>query len=481
MDLKKQAISGAKWTTISTIVIAIVQISRLSILTRFLDKSDFGIVAILTFVLGLTNTFADLGFSAAIMHKQDLSERQFLGLYWIQLAFFFILFLLCSILAPLVSYFYDEPSITYLLPIALIDLIANGIGRLYDTVLQKKFMFRTIAVRNIVSALLSIIVAIILAFSGYGIYSMILSTLFNTIMLNIWNLIYGQKYYKLRFYVSIRECLPLVKIGIYQTGSQILDYIAAKFDVLIIGKLLGTEVLGVYNLAKELVLKVIQLVNSIANKVILPILANIQNDEVVLRDTYCNVIKLLSKINFPISAAICILATPLVSVLYGSGFEEVGELMSILSIWSLFICIGNPVGSIAIATGKTNISFYYTIVRVILTAPIVCLTSLISIEAVAWGNVVLGLILFVIGWRMLLYKMIKLSFGAYTKSFIGELVVVVIAACFTYILKEHLSVFCVDNALLQLLVYGSVLLVIYVILEYLVFRNFYIIQQIMNK
>lgn len=87
MNIKQQAIFGAKWTTISTLTTAVIQVLRLSILARFLDKSDFGIVAILTFVLGLTNTFADLGFSAAIMHKQELSRNEFASLYWIQMFF----------------------------------------------------------------------------------------------------------------------------------------------------------------------------------------------------------------------------------------------------------------------------------------------------------------------------------------------------------------------------------------------------------
>lgn len=208
MSLKEQAISGAKWTTMSTLIIAIVQISRLSILTRFLDKEDFGIVAILTFVLGLTNTFADLGFSVAIMHKQNLNQKLFSSLYWIQFIFFFVLFAMGALSSPFIASFYNESSITYLLPLVLFDLIANGIGRLYDTVLQKCLLFKIIAIRNIVSAVLSIVVALVLALMGFGIYSMILSTLFNTIMLNIWNFICGQKYYKIQFVVSMRECIP---------------------------------------------------------------------------------------------------------------------------------------------------------------------------------------------------------------------------------------------------------------------------------
>lgn len=474
MSLKESIINGAKWTSISTVVTAFIQILRLSILTKFLNKGDFGIVAILTFALGVTNTFADLGFSASIMHKQHLTIREFSSLYWIQFAFFIVLFGIGIGVSPLIASFYNEKSITYLLPIVLIELLFNGIGRLYDTILQRDMLFKTIAIRNIVSATLSIGIACILAYMGYGIYSMILSTLFQTALFNIWNYICGQKFFRLQLVVSLRESMPLVKIGIYQTGTQILDYFSAKFDVLIIGKLLGTETLGIYNLAKELIMKVILLINSIANKIVLPVFAKVQDDNKLLQKTYCRVIQLLSRINFPISVTICALSAQIVGVLYGSNYKDVSALMSILSIWSLFLCIGNPVGSIAIAIGKTNLSFTYTIVRIMLTIPCLYIASTISILAVAWCNVFLSFVMFLVGWRILLFKMIRLSFWDYVASFKKELFIsVVISIPMLLIVKLNILQL-PANLIIETGVYGMLFFILYIgIYIKLYGRNFY--------
>lgn len=473
MSLKQQAISGAKWTTVATLTTAIIQILRLSILTRYLERADFGIVAILTFVLGLTNTFADLGFSSAIMQKADLSRKEFSSLYWIQFIFFIILFCIGACFSPVVANFYKEDSISYLLPIVLLDLIFNGFGRLYDTILQKEMLFRTIAIRNILSALASIILAFGLAYLGYGIYSMILSTLFNTLILNVWNLLCGQKHYRLQLCISIKSSLPLAKIGIYQTGTQILDYFAAKFDVLIIGKLLGAETLGVYNLAKELVMKVILLINSIANKVTLPIFAKVQNEHATLRQTYCQVIRLLSRINFPISAVICILSIQIVDILYGKGYEDVSSIMSVLTIWSLFICIGNPIGNIAIATGKTNLSFLYTIVRILITVPLIYVASTISITMVSWCNVLTAVVMFFVGWKMLLHKMIELPLVEYINSFRTELLLTFVSALpMLFVVKITQNM--VNSSFLEAILYGTLWLLLYVAANILVRgRNFY--------
>lgn len=467
MNIKQQAIFGAKWTTISTLTTAVIQVLRLSILARFLDKSDFGIVAILTFVLGLTNTFADLGFSAAIMHKQELSRNEFASLYWIQMFFFLLLFGIGCSLSTVCANFYNEDSITYLLPVVLLDLVFNGIGRLYDTVLQKDMLFKTIAVRNIVSAVLSIIIAMLLALMGYGIYSMILSTLFNTLTFNIWNFICGQKYFKLKFRISIKDIKPLVQIGLFQTGTQILDYFAAKFDILIIGKLLGTENLGIYNLSKELVMKVILLINTIANKVVLPIFANIQKDREVLRLAYCKIITLLSRINFPISACICVLSSQIVGVLYGEGYEKVAELTAILSFWSLFLCLGNPVGALAVATGKTNLSLYYTILRCLVTLPCVYIASCLDITAVAWSNCLLGAVMFLLSWKIQISQMIGLRLKDYLSSFRKEITIAFFIVVPLYVFFSGDYIPSLNGVYTQLLLYGAIFFGLYVLVLYL--------------
>ena len=278
----------------STVITSIVQLLRLSILTHFLQKADFGIVAIITFILGLTFTFTDLGFSSAIIYKQDLNKKDFSSLFWIQLIVFILLYIVISLFSPIVANFYNESSISYLMPIALLDLVLQGIGKLYDSVLQKEMKFKEIAVRNITAAILSLIIAFILAKNDAGIYSLILSTLLNSAILNLTNFILGQKQYAIIPYISFKNSIGLMKIGLYLTGTQILDYISSKIDVMIIGKFLGTETLGIYNLSKEILYKLIVLINTIGNKVTLPILAKAQSDIQILCSYYKKALHIIS-------------------------------------------------------------------------------------------------------------------------------------------------------------------------------------------
>jgi O-antigen/teichoic acid export membrane protein len=75
LTLKQKAISGVKWTTLSTIITAITQLLQISILARYLEPSAFGLIAIIMVVIGFSQMFVDFGVSSAIIHKQNVTAE----------------------------------------------------------------------------------------------------------------------------------------------------------------------------------------------------------------------------------------------------------------------------------------------------------------------------------------------------------------------------------------------------------------------
>jgi len=96
VNLKTQAISGVKWTSISTVTQTLLQLAKLSILARFLVSSDFGLMAIMMVVIGFSRAFMDMGVSNAIIHKQEISHTHLSILYWISLLSGLVLSLLIA-------------------------------------------------------------------------------------------------------------------------------------------------------------------------------------------------------------------------------------------------------------------------------------------------------------------------------------------------------------------------------------------------
>lgn len=414
---KSVAIKGGLWTSISTVVTVLSQFARLMILTRFLEKSDFGLVSIVNTVIGLCITFTDLGFASAIMYKKDITQKEYSTLFWMQLLIFGVLYLILWGLSPFVATFYEEPQLTILIPIAALSVLFQAFGKLYDTVLQKNYQFKTIAFRNISTNIFSLFVAVVLALNGFGVYSLIFSTLIYAIILNAWNFMSGIRVQKLIFYCNPKSVIELLKIGVFQTGTRILDFISNKIDVMIIGKLLGTEILGMYDLAKNLVNTLVDLIRTVVSKVALPILSNSNDNDEVVKSRFLIMSKVVAYVIIPIGVAIAIFSKEILWIVYGPKYTDVSIIVVLFAFISIFNSICSFYDMLGIAKGRTDLNFYNTVARVVITTPIVYVTSLVSVEVVAIGQLTATVLQSIAFWMIVVNNTYPMSFRHYFSHF----------------------------------------------------------------
>lgn len=455
-----QIIKGLSWTTLSTIFNGISQILRLAILTRFLQKEDFGIVAILIFILGLTQVFSDMGFSAAIMSEKNLSRTRFIGLYWLQFIIFNALAIIVSISSPFIATYYNEYSLTWLVPIMLSELFFISLGKLYDTVLQKTMQFKLICIRNMVAIIISLVLAIILAVLNCGVYSLVLSTIAQSAIVNIWNLIAGQREYQLKFSkIYFKELSDLLRVGGFQMGTQIIDYIASKLDIFIISTYLGIGAVGIYSLAKELVIKIVTIVNTVVSKVMLPVLAKYQDDISMLRQTFVGFISRLAKLNIPLTGFVFLFASPIINILYGSGYSEATPIVRIMSIWSLFVIMSSPNGLLSLVRKHTDVLFVYTITRVIIMGILLFIFARHSLYAAAITMNVAYFIMFFVSWKLQIFNEINLSLASYLKLFVKTVVVVGLVTICMYVSFQLLKQVNIQMYILMSLLYFGIIIV----------------------
>ena len=417
MSVRTTVVKGGLWTSLSTGVNVLVQILRIAILTRFLDKSDFGVVAIVGMVLALCISLSDLGFSSVIMYKDSLSRKEFSSLYWIQAIVYICLFVAISFLSGPISHYYDLPVLKELIPIAALSLLALAMGKLYENILRKNFQFKSLSVRNIIVNVLSLILAVILAWAGYGVYSLIYSTLFQTVSFSLWNLISGYRIKPIVFYLSFKEVKGLVSIGMFQMYSGILDFLSNKVDILVMGKLLGTEALGVYDLAKNLAFRVSDYVRSVVAQVALPYITKDNTSNQVIVSRFLSVSKVLAFVLVPIIALLCIFSKEITLLMYGYNYLEIAPLISILALATLVNSMASLYDILGISKGRTDLNFKNTVARVIVTLPIIAISCSISLLAATIGQVVASLSAAILFWIIVVKKLFAIQPKLYFQQF----------------------------------------------------------------
>ncbi|MBA80271.1 MOP flippase family protein [Leeuwenhoekiella sp.] len=421
MQNQNSVVKGIKWTSMGTIGVAVCSLLRLSILTRFLDREDFGLMALVLFVLGVISLFMDMGLTSAIFHRQEISKKEYSSLYWINLAFGILVFIVIVFLSPLIANFYDSPLLSSLIIIMSTTVIFAGLGNQFRTVEQKKLNFKIIALVELLSAILSLIVAIVMAVKGFGIYALVISALIQYALPNIFFFLRGWLLYPLLFHFNLKESFLFLRIGIFEVGSQFVNYFNRDMDIIIIGKVFSPEILGGYSLAKQLVYKPAQIVNPIITKISNPLLAKFQGNLSSLKKNYLKLINIVSSVNFFVYLLVFLFAPLIVQILYGTEYENIVILVRILSVYMYIRSIGNPIGSLVIATGRTDISFFWNIFSLLVMPAFIFIGTQFSAEAVAYAMVAGIIALFVPNWWLLVKRMTGASLLEFCSAVVPKL------------------------------------------------------------
>lgn len=418
MSIKKNAIAGTKWTTLSMLVQVVVQLLRLSILTRFLTKADFGLVAIVTLILGFTHIFTDLGISVVLFSRHDLTKKDYSSLYWVSLLSGFILYILLLLSTPLVVAFYNLDILKTLVPIMGLDLIIATAGRQFKIFKQKQLRFKEIGIIEIFAAVLSLIVSVFLAYTHWGVYSLVYGTLLNSFISSFLLTVSSFKSHPIAFYINIRENKHLYKMGLYQTGAQILDFLSNQLDIIIIGKLMGPSDLGVYNLIKQLILRPFSFLSPVVQNVAIPILSKIKNDIEIFNKNYLQVLNIVSFIAFPLYALIAIFAEEILWILYGKAYVDAALPLQILCVWGAVCSMLGSASVLVVVTGKTNLGFNWTIFRG-LTNPLFIIAGgmYAAVIGIATGQAVCIICYMICYWFFFIRKASSISFKEYISSF----------------------------------------------------------------
>jgi O-antigen/teichoic acid export membrane protein len=415
---KSKTISGIKWTTYSTLLITIFGLVKISVLARYLDSADFGLVALVTFILGFFDLFIDMGLTSAILHKQDISTNEYASLNWLNFFFSCLLFLLVVLSSSLIGFFYNESELELLLPIMGISLLFTAFGRQSKTIQYKYFKFKYIAFVDTISSVISLILGVLLAIFDFGVYALVYSSI---VQFAISNFIYFVRSLNERTWIlhfNYYETKPFLKIGIYQVGGQVLNYFSRDLDILLVGKFFGSETLGGYSLAKQLVVRPMHVFNPIVSKVASPFLAVVQHEKMELKINFLLLLNAVSTINFLAYGMLAVLAYPVVILVYGKGFSDIYVLVQILSAYMYIRSVTNPVGSLVTATGRTELEFIWNLFVLFVAPILIFICSQYSIEFVALSLLFSSLVLLYPFWRFLIFKLCGVSFREFLISFI---------------------------------------------------------------
>lgn len=344
------------------------------ILAKILVPEDFGVVGMALVFLSFIQVFNELGFSAALIQRGDdeLTENHYHTAFWTNLFWSLVIYLfIVFILTPFVVDFYDQPVLNKVIPVIGIGVLLNPINIIHHAQLVRRLNFKRIALVTNSSTIISGIISIILALLGYGIWSLVLPSVFSY-FISIPLYFYATRW-KPNFIFCKKSFKDIFGFGIQVTGSNLLTTFTNNFDYLVVGKLLNASALGIYTLAFALTDTFRHQLMKVINSVMYPIYSKKKQDLFSLKGYYLKVVKYNSIVTFPIMAFFIVLGTPFIDFFFGEKWMDVAIPLKYLAISVAVHMIVNNISPVLRGVGKPRLEANIQLLKTVIYVPTIFL------------------------------------------------------------------------------------------------------------
>ena len=415
MSIFEKAKSGIKWTTSSTLIRAFAQLALLAIAARFLTGDELGSYALLMLFVGFAQLFMDLGMGNAVIHKEEVKQNDVNQLYVIN---FFVALLVATLMiaiSPLAALFFEAERLQQLIICLSPAFLLSALFRMHLVVLQKQLMFNIISKVEIVGQLAGLIVAVYCLNAGYGVLSLVYGYLANLTVQALLFIVLSPAKIRPALPASYRSLSGYLSFGAYQTGDGVVNYINSHIDVVLVGKLLGTEVLGGYNLVRQFCMKPALVINPILTRVAFPVMSKLQKSP-ELPVIYTKLLTALAFVNFPIYCFLAFFSEEVVSFLFGEKWLHLSQLLTLLAVWCLVRSCMNPLGSLFMAIGKVKQLFKWNLGLLCVFPLAISTGAQFGGEEVAISLVFVQVVIFIAHLRILLSNHLGLNWWQLLKQ-----------------------------------------------------------------
>jgi PST family polysaccharide transporter len=412
-DLGGKASRGAFVTIVGQLARILLQLVGVVVLARLLSPYDYGLVAMVTVVVGLGEVVRDFGLGFAAIQSKELSVGQRDNLFWINTGIGFVLSILLFGLSWPLAAMYDDQRVVLVAQAMSAIFLLNGLASQYRAQLQRGLFFGRVAVLDIVAAAVGVAVAVVAALLGAGYWALVLQQLVialaGLLVLVVWSR------WLPRWYRRDEPMRALLSFGWNVVANQSLVYASKNVDSLLIGITAGAYQTGLYNRAFQLITLPLNQLNAPSTRVAVPVLSRLQDEKERFDRFLLTGQAILLQIVLLTFTIMLALASAIVAVALGPQWEQSVPLLQILCIAGVFQTAGYVTYWVFLSKGLARSSLRYALVyRPILIACVLA-GAFWGVTGVAWGYA-LGTF---IGWPLSLWWLSRVSDAPVRRMFVA--------------------------------------------------------------
>ena len=400
-NISERSFHAIKWNYLGSGINMLSQFFIGIILARLLGPGDFGVVAIAWLMIGIGALISDFGFTAALVQRNDLTERDLRFVFSAQIILGGILALTGFLLADVMAnFFHNSHAAPVIRAMALLFLI-QPFGQTSSAMLARELAFKTSQIIRIISYLIGYIaVGIPFAFFGFGPWSLVAAQLVQSLLFAILAV------YKSN--VPMRLALKPSSTGLFSFGSKVIganlaSWSISNLDSFVVGRMLTISDLGLYNRAMALVATPMGAATTSLQTVLFSACSRSQTDHERLKRAYFAATTTIGFICLPVFITVAVVPEAVILGLYGEKWAAAVPILIPLALAMPVNALLAMVGPVLTAMDKVEIELRVQLISLMIMLPLLYLTAQYSLITLAWG--VLGI--YILRWLLLVRSILR--------------------------------------------------------------------------
>ena len=366
MGYTKDVIKGVSWIGGMRIVMRVASYLRIAITARLLTTSQVGVFGLASLVFALIELLTETGINIFLIQRKD-DIKEYIDTAWVTaIARGFLIGIVLFLLSPVIAGFFNAPEVVLLMQVLSITPVIRGfinpsiVNFSRELQFHKEFLYRSSVfwMESLISILLLFVYKTPLAL----VIGLILSALFEVIISHLFVKPTP------RFVFQIEKLKQVIHGGKWLTLTGITTYLYQNFDNIVVGKMLGTESLGVYNYSYKLSMLPITEVSDVITTVTFPTFVKIAHEKERLKTAYIKSLLAVAGIVAPISAILFFFPKEIIMLVLGEKWISGAPVLQVLAV----------LGFIRALINTSNSPLYAVEMQKVIT-----LTSLISLVTLA--------------------------------------------------------------------------------------------------
>jgi O-antigen/teichoic acid export membrane protein len=410
----------------------ILHLINLTLLARMLTPEAFGLIAMVTAFTNFAVMFSNMGLSTATIQASSINHKDVSALFWLNVLVGLIIMTTFCLLSDLIVLFYAEPNLKQIVLLLSFGFLFSALGMQHEALLRRHLFLFRINIIYIIANILSMILAVVLAYKGFGYWSLVWMTLSLTFfkMFGMWVVCQWIPSYNFDF----KSVCHLFKFGLNITGFNIVNYFSRNLDKVLIGKFVSTAALGEFSRVDQMALFPMRKINGPLSATVLPALSRLQNEPEKYKEFYSNSLKCISYIGTPLVCFGFLMADEITFLVLGPQWTQASLILKCLMPTALCAVTNVSTGWVYNSLGHVNRQFKWGIYASIF----LCVSILIGIN---WG--VIGVTLAISISRVIqkvpallyCYDGTFLKLSDFSKAFVPSLIISILSILMTSILK----------------------------------------------